>query len=179
MNFTTVCRVVPILLLLCLAQVASAFYDPSLGRWINRDPIEEAGGLNLYQFVENNVSDLVDPFGQAVGAAGPPQIPMPPAFPSTPFEYPPAGTGGTSGGNLPPAFPIINSPPCFEAGALRETRGSYRGGFCPCTNTPRRCFDYERCELVGTAGTRGTITRLGWVPHTSCTKCPEGNYPPN
>jgi RHS repeat-associated protein len=29
------------------------FYTPSLGRWINRDPIEEKGGVNLYGFVGN------------------------------------------------------------------------------------------------------------------------------
>src|SRR5262252_10346870 len=27
------------------------FYDPGLQRWVNRDPIAEAGGLNLYRFV--------------------------------------------------------------------------------------------------------------------------------
>jgi RHS repeat-associated protein len=153
------------------------YYDPSLQRWGNRDPIEEAGGLNLYQFVRNNATDFIDPTGHAGFA--PQQIPMPPAFPSKPFEYPPAGTGGTSGGNLPPAFPIINYPPCSEEGALRPKGPSYDAGFCPCTNIRRRCFDYERCEFVGTAGTHGTTGRLGWVPHTRCTKCPEGNYPPN
>jgi len=30
------------------------YYSPSLGRWINRDPIGEAGGLNLYSFIGNN-----------------------------------------------------------------------------------------------------------------------------
>ena len=30
------------------------FYDPESGRWINRDPIEEAGGYNLYAFVAND-----------------------------------------------------------------------------------------------------------------------------
>jgi RHS repeat-associated protein len=29
-------------------------YDPNLGRWINRDPVEEAGGINLYEYVLNN-----------------------------------------------------------------------------------------------------------------------------
>ena len=29
-------------------------YDPALGRWLSRDPIEEAGGLNLYAFCGNN-----------------------------------------------------------------------------------------------------------------------------
>lgn len=30
------------------------YYAPSIGRFINRDPIEEKGGLNLYSFVNNN-----------------------------------------------------------------------------------------------------------------------------
>jgi RHS repeat-associated protein len=37
------------------------YYHPQTGRWINRDPIEEEGGLNLYGFVGNdgvNKSDL-------------------------------------------------------------------------------------------------------------------------
>jgi hypothetical protein len=35
-----------------------------LGRWINRDPIGETGGLNLFQFVRNQPIDLHDPFGE-------------------------------------------------------------------------------------------------------------------
>src|SRR5690606_31727030 len=30
------------------------YYSPSMGRFLNRDPIEEAGGLNLYAFVGND-----------------------------------------------------------------------------------------------------------------------------
>ena len=33
------------------------------GRWLNRDPIGEAGGLNLYQFVRNSATRYLDPFG--------------------------------------------------------------------------------------------------------------------
>ena len=33
-------------------------YSPCLGRWLNRDPIEEDGGANLYGFVNNTVSCL-------------------------------------------------------------------------------------------------------------------------
>ena len=36
------------------------FYDPSLQRWLNRDPIGEAGGINLYGFVGNEPSAMVD-----------------------------------------------------------------------------------------------------------------------
>ena len=39
------------------------YYSPDLGRWINRDPIEEEGGLNLYGFVANDPIDLFDRLG--------------------------------------------------------------------------------------------------------------------
>ena len=32
----------------------SAFYDPGTQRWLNRDPISEDGGENLYVYVVNN-----------------------------------------------------------------------------------------------------------------------------
>ena len=39
------------------------FYDPNLQRWLNRDPIGEVGGINLYQFVGNDPINDVDPLG--------------------------------------------------------------------------------------------------------------------
>ena len=30
------------------------YYNPELGRWISRDPIEEQGGYNLYGMIGNN-----------------------------------------------------------------------------------------------------------------------------
>jgi RHS repeat-associated protein len=41
------------------------YYDPNFQRWLNRDPIEEIGGDNLYQFVGNNPTEGVDPLGLA------------------------------------------------------------------------------------------------------------------
>ena len=38
-------------------------YDPDLGRWLNRDPIGEAGGLNLYAYVRNEPTKYIDPSG--------------------------------------------------------------------------------------------------------------------
>ena len=39
------------------------YYHPQTGRWINRDPIEEAGGLNLYGFVNNDGVNFWDYLG--------------------------------------------------------------------------------------------------------------------
>lgn len=40
------------------------YYDPSLGRFIGRDPIGLAGGLNIYVYAPNSI-EWTDPFGLA------------------------------------------------------------------------------------------------------------------
>ncbi len=37
-----------------VADYSYRYYDPLTGRWPSRDPIEEAGGINLYGFARNN-----------------------------------------------------------------------------------------------------------------------------
>jgi RHS repeat-associated protein len=39
------------------------YYNPELGRWISRDPIEEEGGINLYGMVGNDPVNRVDLLG--------------------------------------------------------------------------------------------------------------------
>jgi hypothetical protein len=68
MNAKTL-RIMPCLMLLacCLGTPAvSGFYDPSIQRWVNRDPIGESGGRNLYKFVHNSPTRYIDPNGQFV-----------------------------------------------------------------------------------------------------------------
>lgn len=46
-----------------LVQHNTRYYSPSLGRFINRDSIGEAGGLNLYAYVSNQVPNAYDYLG--------------------------------------------------------------------------------------------------------------------
>jgi len=47
------------------------YYNPIDGRWINRDPSEEQGGLNLYCFVQNQPVNLIDLFGMVATVPDP------------------------------------------------------------------------------------------------------------
>jgi len=55
------------------------FADPYLQRWLNRDPLGERGGINLYEFAWNDPVDLFDRFGLFV----------------KPTDFPPAGNKNT------------------------------------------------------------------------------------
>ena len=47
------------------------YYDPGAGKWLNRDPLEEQGGDNLYGFVNNNPISAVDVLGSAIQSTCP------------------------------------------------------------------------------------------------------------
>jgi RHS repeat-associated protein len=55
-------------------------YAPDLGRWVSRDPIEEAGGINIYTMEYNSLTMLVDQDGF-----------VPKHFPSIPSPSSPGG----------------------------------------------------------------------------------------
>jgi RHS repeat-associated protein len=42
------------------------WYDPVIGRWLNRDPIEYDGGLNLYGYCGDNPDGGLDPSGDSL-----------------------------------------------------------------------------------------------------------------
>ncbi len=48
--------------------VRNRTYSPVLGRWIQRDPIGYAGGINLYGYVRNHPVDKTDPSGEHIFA---------------------------------------------------------------------------------------------------------------
>ena len=63
------------------------YYDPVHGRWMTQDPIEEAGGLNLYGFVRNNITNTTDLLGMGENDAGANNTPQTPNFRSDqPFD---------------------------------------------------------------------------------------------
>jgi RHS repeat-associated protein len=49
-------------------------YDPTHARWLNRDPIGEAGGLNMYGYVAGNPINETDPRGLQGGVEAEPPI---------------------------------------------------------------------------------------------------------
>jgi RHS repeat-associated protein len=51
-----------------LSYYGYRFYSAALGRWLNRDPMEEGGGVNLYGFVRNAPPNAVDSLGLALYA---------------------------------------------------------------------------------------------------------------
>lgn len=71
------------------------YYSPTLGRFINRDPIEEKGGLNLYAFVGNNGINGWDMLGMDPVDAWFTYYGSPNPGPAGPF-----GTGSTFGYNV-------------------------------------------------------------------------------
>ncbi|MHC1725921.1 MAG: RHS repeat-associated core domain-containing protein [Syntrophobacteraceae bacterium] len=46
-----------------LSYYGFRFYSAGLGRWVTRDPLGEAGGVNLYGFVNNDPLNGLDSFG--------------------------------------------------------------------------------------------------------------------
>ena len=80
-------------------------YEPNFQHWLNRDPIGERGGLNLYGYVGNNPVSQIDPLGlynPITGPNGPvgpgsgladpsfylPTFPSPPYYPNPTYPAP-------------------------------------------------------------------------------------------
>lgn len=80
-------------------------YSAGIGRWISRDPIEEAAGTNLFAYVGNTPIGRSDPTGLQFA---------PPGFPDyTPWDYPNFPDFGSL---LPDFSGLIPIPPGTPAG---------------------------------------------------------------
>jgi len=53
------------LLVLCAAPAASGMYHPTLGRFVQRDPVGHDEGMHLLIYVRDNPIGVVDPLGQS------------------------------------------------------------------------------------------------------------------
>ena len=60
-------RVLGLVVLFSAPNLASAYYDPGVQRWLNRDPVQEHGGSNLYTFARNHPNNGIDPLGLSLG----------------------------------------------------------------------------------------------------------------
>ena len=85
------------------------YYEPNFQRWLNPDPIGEAGGLNLYGYVGNDPINKVDPLGLEANP-----IMSTISGISGAWNYDPYGSGGSFygpglfGGPPPYRFPTID-----------------------------------------------------------------------
>jgi RHS repeat-associated protein len=114
-----------------LIDFGRRFYDPDLGRWLSRDPLQEAGGLNLYAYVENNPANRLDPDGLAscdsalCGQAPNAGLCQPPA--SQPPNSPPPPIAATPPATAPAPPPSLRGCP---RGTERAFLGSNTWGVC-------------------------------------------------
>lgn len=59
----TITRLSTLVILLLATHSALAYYSPGAGRWLNRDPIQEKGGNNVYVFCNNSPPSNFDVLG--------------------------------------------------------------------------------------------------------------------
>jgi RHS repeat-associated protein len=100
------------------------FFDPNLQRWVNRDPLGERGGFNVYEFLENNPVVTIDFLGLAPGYGNPVSGPNGPVGPSGPYippmYIPPLVPRNPKQPTSWPVMPIIppymHTPTCTDSG---------------------------------------------------------------
>ncbi len=98
-----------------ITNVTYGFYDPNLQRWVNRDPIEELGGINLYRIGRNNPVRFVDAFGLVIVQNNSDQRVMAEGNP---------GTGGKGHGSKNPKVYVV-VPPGGKCGGLDNPLPGY------------------------------------------------------
>jgi len=140
------------------------YYSANLSRWINRDPVGEKGGLNLYGFVGNNSVNGKDSIGLS--------LTCPPDSPNCP-------------GNAPPCHIVPPPSTCTKADADAGSIGEGPIYIQPCTYNDgclekegtQTCRKHKKCVAVtycGPADPGGEKPSTGyyWMPDTTrCGPC--------
>ncbi|HWA28929.1 MAG TPA: RHS repeat-associated core domain-containing protein [Lacunisphaera sp.] len=141
------------------------YYSATLGRFINRDPIEEDGGLNLYGFAGNDGVNGWDYLGLAVGMSEDPFLTItprsrPPDYRVNPWED---GTTTTSADFLGRRFESAYN----NGGVWNSLRITDRPGpvFGNTANAPNRMTGADiaaRIELLGQISDEVDSERSWW-----------------
>jgi len=102
------------------------YYDPVTGRWPNRDPIGEGGGLNLYGMVNNNPVNHWDLLGQ-----------KPPCSDYSKTR----GSGDSAEGRTTTQSGNPTGNGCGASGSsFRPPQGHFRVSFVAACNAHDRCY---------------------------------------
>lgn len=145
-------------------------YDPNLQRWLNRDPIGENGGVNLYNFVANDPTAFIDKQGLQILILAPtttttvidpiltttePIVFAPPTFAPPIVLMPPNPnpTPAPKPSPTPPAMPTPRPPNCSTNNNPSQTTCV----LSPLTKPGGKCIYV--CDHTGNPADTQIITR--------------------
>jgi RHS repeat-associated protein len=131
------------------------YYSQQLGRWVSRDPIAEAGGQNLYAFLQNMPIDQFDLIGLAGYIQPPPGgwRPTPRPMPLPPPRYSPA-IGAVAGALI-------------AAYSMAASQFSINLNNCP----QDRCQSFDQCNDCCTRNAQGLIAANTAIAAGGATAC--------
>ena len=128
------------------------YYSPELGRWLSRDPIEEAGGLNLYGFVGNAAVSVFDYLGMTV--------PPSPAAVVIDITSKVAQANSLMDG---PIFRSVTRTPSMMANLTATLLALGPGGFAATTGLPSYVPSANRIDWNMTSG--GPVSAIHELTH--------------
>jgi RHS repeat-associated protein len=135
------------------------YYNPSTGRWLNRDPAEEGDGPNVYAFLKNNGINEVDFLGLCSG----------PGYISG--NFPPSGNPTPPSTDLASTTPLTGrgsylNPSCHKydhgvlGGKYRSWGETYKACYSNRSGTSMTCRWYKNgnCDDPNTYCGKGSAT---------------------